>query len=124
MAIQTLNTIKTWFKTGLKPSQTQFWDTWDSFRHKYEKIPLKDIEELETALGAKAEKSQLNEHTTNEYAHAELFLEKEDIVNKGIANGYLPLDEFYKITSQYMNIVNDLITGGESTLLSAQQGVA
>lgn len=43
MALQTLNTIKNWFRTGLKPTQTQFWDTWDSFRHKYEKVPVKDV---------------------------------------------------------------------------------
>lgn len=44
MAIQTLQTIKNWFKTSLKPTQQQFWDTWDSFRHKLEKIPVNDIE--------------------------------------------------------------------------------
>jgi len=123
MAIQTINTIKQWFKTGLKPSQTQFWDTWDSFRHKYEKVPFKEIEDLETTLNEKAEKSQLQEHTTNIDAHAGLFNKKEDKANKGIANGYVPLDEFAKITAQYLTIVNDLITGGATSLLSAQQGV-
>ncbi|BFM41717.1 hypothetical protein CFS9_03580 [Flavobacterium sp. CFS9] len=44
MAIQTLNTIKNWFKTSAKPTQQQFWDTWDSFRHKNDKIPVKDVE--------------------------------------------------------------------------------
>ncbi len=47
MAIQTLKTIKSWFRTGLKPTQDQFWDTWDSFRHKDEKIPLKDVEDID-----------------------------------------------------------------------------
>jgi hypothetical protein len=47
MAIQTLNTIKSWFKTSLKPTQQQFWDTWDSFRHKYDKIYLKEIEGID-----------------------------------------------------------------------------
>ncbi|TDW46582.1 hypothetical protein EV144_106254 [Flavobacterium sp. 270] len=50
MAIQTLNTIKKWFKTGLKPTQAQFWDTWDSFRHKCEKVPAEDIEGIEQLL--------------------------------------------------------------------------
>ncbi|OMQ11824.1 hypothetical protein [[Flexibacter] sp. ATCC 35103] len=50
MAIQTLSTIKNWFRTGLKPTQAQFWDTWDSFRHKYEKIPAKDIEGIDELL--------------------------------------------------------------------------
>ncbi|TDW46576.1 hypothetical protein EV144_106248 [Flavobacterium sp. 270] len=50
MAIQTLKTIKNWFKTGLKPTQSQFWDTWDSFRHKNEKIPARDIEGFDELL--------------------------------------------------------------------------
>lgn len=43
MAVVSLSTIKNWFKTGLKPTQAQFWDTWDSFRHKGEQIPIGDI---------------------------------------------------------------------------------
>ncbi|MBS7233605.1 hypothetical protein KHA90_21560 [Flavobacterium psychroterrae] len=50
MAIQKLDTIKQWFKTGLKPTQSQFWDTWDSFRHKYEKVHVKDIDGIEKLL--------------------------------------------------------------------------
>jgi hypothetical protein len=121
MALQTLNTIKQWFKTGLKPSQAQFWDTWDSFRHKYEKIPVKDIDELDTILNTKADKSQLQDHKTDIDAHVGLFNKKEDKANKGIASGYAPLDEFTKITAQYLTIVNDLVTGGTTSLLSAQQ---
>lgn len=123
MAIQTLNTIKKWFKTGLKPSQDQFWDTWDSFRHKFEKIPLKDIEGLETTLDSKAEKSHLEEHKNNQNAHAELFLAKEDKSQKGIAGGYAPLNDLAKIASQYLTIINDLTTGGSASILSAEQGV-
>lgn len=123
MAIQTLNTIKKWFKTGLKPTQDQFWNTWDSFSHKFEQIPLKDIEELETTLLTKAEKSQLEEHQNNPNAHAELFSAKENKSEKGIAGGYVPLNEFSKITHQYLDVVNNLTTGGETALLSAEQGV-
>ncbi|MDQ8012156.1 MAG: hypothetical protein REI96_06900 [Flavobacterium nitrogenifigens] len=123
MPIQTLNTIKKWFKTGLKPTQEQFWDTWDSFRHKNENVPIQDIENLETVLDAKAEKSELDNHTTNANAHNELFATKEDKTSKGIANGYVPLDEFSKITAQYLAIVNDLVTDSKTSLLSAQQGV-
>jgi len=123
MAIQTLNTIKKWFKTGLKPSQDQFWDTWDSFRHKYEKVPIKDIEELETTLDTKAEKSQLDDHKNDQIAHAGLFSGKEDKYQKGVAGGYVPLDEFSKITHQYLNLINNLTAGGENSILSAEQGV-
>lgn len=50
MAIQTLQTIKNWFKTTLKPTQAQFWDTWDSFRHKYDKVPVKDVDGIDELL--------------------------------------------------------------------------
>ncbi|MFW0739630.1 hypothetical protein [Flavobacterium sp. T12S277] len=70
MALQTLNTIKSWFKTGLKPTQTQFWDTWDSFRHKFEKVPVKEIEGIDELLFSKADKTVLNDHLADENAHA------------------------------------------------------
>src|SRR6218665_807815 len=122
MAIQTLNTIKNWFKTGLKPTQQQFWDTWDSFRHKFEKIPLKDIENLEQTLNEKAEKSQLDLHTNNQLAHAVLQSSKEDKSQKGVSGGYAPLNNFTKLASQYLDIINDLVSGGTDSILSAEQG--
>ena len=70
MAIQTLNTIKQWFKTSLKPSQQQFWDTWDSFRHKFEKVPVKDIEGIDELLLNKADKTVLDNHLADKNAHA------------------------------------------------------
>jgi hypothetical protein len=39
-----LNTIKNWFKTGLKPTQAQFWAWMDSFWHKDEQIPMAKID--------------------------------------------------------------------------------
>jgi lysophospholipase L1-like esterase len=50
MAIVSLTTIKNWFKTGLKPTQAQFWDVWDSFRHKSESVPYAEIEGLDAVL--------------------------------------------------------------------------
>lgn len=50
MAIQTLATLKNWFKTGLKPTQGQFWDTWDSFWHKSDKIPIDSVDGLDTII--------------------------------------------------------------------------
>jgi hypothetical protein len=46
--------------------------------------------------------------------------DKEDKTNKGVANGYAPLNEFAKIASEYLNVVNDLVTGGETALASAE----
>ncbi len=122
MALQTLNTIKDWFKTGLKPSQTQFWDTWDSFRHKNDKVPVKEVEGLDEIIDSKADKMILDNHLTDDAAHADLFNDKEDKTQKGAPDGYAPLDEFTKLAAQYLNIVNDLVTGGAESLLSAEQG--
>ncbi|MBE8725822.1 hypothetical protein [Flavobacterium hungaricum] len=58
MAIETLETIKNWFRTSLKPTQQQFWDTWDSFRHKNENVPLKEVEGLDELLLTKANKDE------------------------------------------------------------------
>ncbi|QSW90690.1 hypothetical protein J0383_07740 [Flavobacterium endoglycinae] len=116
-----LNTIKNWFKTGLKPTQSQFWATWDSFWHKDEAIPQSSISNLTTVLNAKAEKSQFDAHKTDTNAHAGLFNLKEDKINKGAPGGYAPLDGFGKIVSDYLNMVDDLITGG-SNPLTAEQG--
>ncbi|MEM0575149.1 hypothetical protein [Flavobacterium polysaccharolyticum] len=122
MALQTLNTIKDWFKTGLKPSQTQFWDTWDSFRHKNDKVPVAEVEGLDEIIDSKADKMILDNHLTDDAAHADLFNDKEDKTQKGAPDGYAPLDEFTKLAAQYLNIVNDLVTGGAESLLSAEQG--
>lgn len=124
MAVTALNTIKNWFKTGLKPTQTQFWATWDSFWHKDEQIPQSSIQNLVSVLNAKAEKIQFDAHTTDPNAHNTLFNLKQSLSEKGEANGYAPLDEFTKIAAEYLYIVNDLITGGTDAVLSAEQGKA
>ena len=117
------NTIKNWFRTGLKPSQAQFWATWDSFWHKDEKIPITAIDDIEAILAEKADAEVLAHHLNDATAHADLFLGKEDKFKKGAASGYVPLNEFVKIASEYLNIVNDLFTGGATAILSAEQGV-
>lgn len=43
-----LQTIKNWFKTGRRPTQQQFWDTWDSFWHKSEQIPIAKIDGVQS----------------------------------------------------------------------------
>lgn len=117
-----INTILNWFKTGLKPTQAQFWATWASFWHKDEQIPQNSIFGLENTLNAKTDKVQFNAHKLAQDAHAPLFALKQSINEKGIAKGYAPLNEFVKIANQYLNIVDDLVTGGETALLSAEQG--
>ncbi|MBB6274730.1 hypothetical protein HDF26_005212 [Pedobacter cryoconitis] len=69
MAKQTLNVIKNWFKTGLKPSQLQFWDTWDSFWHKDEIIPAANIENLDKRFDEKADQQAFAGHLKDVSAH-------------------------------------------------------
>ena len=74
MAKQSLNNIKNWFKTGLIPTQIQFWDTWDSFWHKDDSIPASSIQGLDNLLSSKAENADFQAHLNDENAHSELFI--------------------------------------------------
>jgi hypothetical protein len=74
MAKQSLSNIKNWFKTGLIPTQAQFWDTWDSFWHKDDLIPAASIEGLDALLDSKAENADFQAHLIDENAHSELFV--------------------------------------------------
>ncbi|MFK7048716.1 hypothetical protein FLACOL_01058 [Flavobacterium columnare] len=47
-----IDVIKSFFKTGLKPTQDQFSATWDSFWHKMDKIPITQIEGMERIFDA------------------------------------------------------------------------
>ena len=114
--------IYDWFMTGKKPTQAQFWASWGSFWNKEETIPQSAISNLTTVLAAKTENDQFNAHKVAIDAHADLFEGKQSVHQKGVAGGYVPLDEFIKIASEYLSIVNDLVTGGATDLLSAEQG--
>lgn len=54
MAVFSRDIIKSWFKRGLKPTEVQFANTWDSFWHKLESISISAIAGLQGALNAKA----------------------------------------------------------------------
>ncbi len=52
----------------------------------------------------------------------ELLFLKEDKINKGAANGYAPLGSDIKVPASFLNIINDVTTGGATNLFSAEQG--
>lgn len=52
------STLKNWFKTGLKPTQDQFWDWMDSFWHKTETIAVSVIDGLQGLLDNKIDTAQ------------------------------------------------------------------
>lgn len=68
------NTLKNWFKTGLKPTQAQFWAWIDSYWHKEEPIPQSAVQNLTTTLNAKVETSQFTGHLNDVNAHPVLQL--------------------------------------------------
>lgn len=115
--------IYEWFMTGKKPTQAQFWASWGSYWNKEETIPQSAISNLTTVLNAKTENDQFNAHKVAIDAHADLFLNKEDKLQKGAADGYAPLDAFSKIAHQFLSIVNNLTDGTANDLLSGEQGV-
>lgn len=73
MATTSLNTIKNWFKTGLKPSQAQFWATWDSFWHKDEKIPVTSVDRLSYYLDQKTDQQAYQNHLNDINAHPYMY---------------------------------------------------
>ncbi|MCC9016449.1 hypothetical protein [Flavobacterium lipolyticum] len=97
-----INNILSWFKTGEKPTQKQFWDSWQSFWHKEEQIPQSAISDLDSVLNAKTEKAQFDAHKTDRDAHPEIFTVKEDKTNKNQRDGYAGLDALGKLYSNQL----------------------
>ena len=83
-----ISTILSWFKTGLKPTQEQFFRTWSSFWHKDEIIPVSSIENLEQILSEKAELEIINNHIQDNNAHGldEIWEIISQLQNQGIYN--------------------------------------
>lgn len=73
-----INTLKNWFKTNLKPTQSQFWSWLDSYWHKDEQIPIAQIEDISNILNDKADAQALTNHLTDANAHANEFSNKMD----------------------------------------------
>lgn len=76
-----LSQIKSWFKKGLYPTESQFSNTWDSFWHKDDKLSLNSIEGLIDVLNKKANSALLDAKANKEHLHED-YLTKEDIVDK------------------------------------------
>jgi carbonic anhydrase/acetyltransferase-like protein (isoleucine patch superfamily) len=114
------NTIKNWFKTGLKPTQP----TWDSFWHKDEKIPIMAIDDIENILNEKADAEVL--------AHLQVVVDniqlpsaigvlektKAEIDVLIASNGLIP-GTLYKITGVHPTLYNDGVLPGTTIYLQA-----
>lgn len=65
--------LKEWFSDLKKPNQNHFGEWIDSYWHKTEKIPAKNIEGLDATLQDTASNTQFQAHLTDLQAHKELF---------------------------------------------------
>lgn len=104
-----INTILSWFKTGLKPTQAQFWASWQSFWHKDEMIPQSSINNLTNVLNAKTENDQFNFHKSDQNAHSELF-KKIGFIQTGSFLVFKSPDNSDP-TKKYLLEINDLAMG-------------
>ncbi|ROH98420.1 SGNH/GDSL hydrolase family protein [Chryseobacterium sp. G0240] len=64
-----INTILSWFQTGDVPTETQFSNSWISFWHKDERIPIGSVEGLSGVIDEKTDRSVFDSHLTNTEAH-------------------------------------------------------
>lgn len=113
MAKVNLTVIKNWFKTGLKPTQEQFSDTWDSFWHKDEMIPVAKIEGVQPIYDA------INNHTiqlnkVKIYAAGELQVFKRSATNPTI----IDINDFVKGIVENIYIEGVYLGGNELLLTS------
>lgn len=114
------NTLKEWFSNFKKPTQNHFWAWIDSFWHKEDKIPMQNIEGLDTALQGIASSEQLNNHLTDTQAHKTLFdgkVDKED--GKGLsANDYSDEEKGKLHDTANKVAVNMTVTGDVNKILT------
>lgn len=60
MAIRTIAQLKAWFKRGMFPTESQFADWMDSYRHKQECVEMSEVSGLTSALNKKYSTSEAN----------------------------------------------------------------
>jgi hypothetical protein len=131
MSKQALNTLKNWFKTGLKPTQAQFWDWLDSFWHKDEKIPVEQVEGLSELLNDSVSLTQFNSglaakaDTTHTHTSSDLTdwlgYVPEDPAAKNQPEGYAGLDAAGKISAAQLPAIalnNTFVVDSEEDMLS------
>lgn len=113
MAKVSLNTIKNWFRTGLVPSQAQFWDTWDSFFHKDDTIPVAQIGGI----------TELLNEVNATLAKANTALQPNDISTSlsETTPGKVADATAVKLLKDYIDAINVLLTSDDTTLDELQE---
>ena len=65
MALRSIQQLKSWFKKGMYPTESQFGDWLDSFFHREDKIPVGSVDGLAEAINSKAEKTTVETLSNN-----------------------------------------------------------
>jgi hypothetical protein len=130
MSKQALNTLKNWFKTGLKPTQLQFWDWLDSFWHKDEPIPVDKVEGLAELLGDSVSLAQFSSGLAGKsdlvHTHSGgdlviwLGYTPQNVVEKNQPEGYAGLDMEGKIYLSQLPAIainNTFVVADEEAML-------
>lgn len=128
------NTLKSWFKRGLKPLEAQFYAWMDSYWHKNEKIPVSSVDELEVILNNKAEtktvedqrlsigtlNSSISDHIGNRDIHKTSEEIRGEIIDKDIPETIARKNETDEALSQKVDKVagKDLISDEEKQKIS------
>ena len=77
-----LSQIKSWFKKGMYPTESQFANTFDSFWHKDDTLPLSAIQNLMQILNDKASVQLVNTKANVDHEHTQYLTEHQDISGK------------------------------------------
>lgn len=98
-----LETILSWFQTGDNPTEEEFRQTFSSFRHNDTKIPIKDVDGLESSLKSQSDWNQ------SDSSVADFIKNKPDLSLKAdLVAGKVP-------ASQLPSYVDDVLEFGSLT---------
>ncbi len=104
MAQVPINTLYQRFRKGLKPLAQHFWDVFDSYWHKAEKIPSNVIDGLQELLDSKMDKKaavasdQVGVYSPiKNYVYDALLAEYVSFANPNSANEQFQTEKFYRL---------------------------
>ena len=106
-------TLKKWFSNFMKPAQEHFAEWIDSYWHKSEQIPMKNIEGLSRAIENTVSAGQLLNHLNDTNAHRALFdkkVNKED--GKGLSTNDFTNEHKQKLEGLQPTDVSGLLPKG------------
>jgi len=104
MAVTPDISLKNWFKTGLKPTQAQFWAWLDSFWHKSENIPSAQIEGLQELLDTKVDKKDIVQQKgvfdpARPYVFDADLAEYVSYINESSADEFFRVERWFRLLS-------------------------